>query len=381
MKVLHIVGDSAFGGGAMVIAQVAGLGKELGWDVDVLTTNGEFQRVLVRKGIGVIRMPGLRRPISPAHDATSLLRLTSFLRRNRYQLVHTHTSKAGFLGRLAGRLARVPVIVHNVHGFAFHEGSSRSIIRACAALERAAARWCDLIVTVSRFHREWALSLGIAGPEKLVSIPNGVDPGRAVPTRSREETRTRLGIGSGEFVVAATGRLAPQKGLEYLIRAVPLLRHKTGCRLRVVLVGEGPLKPALTRLGSDLGVDDALLFLGFREDIGDLLAAADAVVLPSWREGLSIALLEAMAASRPVVATNIGSNVEASDGGRAALLVPPRDAAALARAIERLCTEEGLRERLALAGQARFRAEYTEARMLAGYRERYLELVRRRELS
>ena len=157
MKMLHVVGDSRFGGVAWIIL---GLGRVLqaeGWRVDVLTVDPIFQAEVLRQGLGLVDLDVIRREIRPLWDLGGLVRLRNFLRRANYRIVHTHTSKGGFVGRLAARLAGVPVIVHTAHGFAFHETSPRSTRLFYSALERLASRWCDRIVCVSEFHHRWAL--------------------------------------------------------------------------------------------------------------------------------------------------------------------------------------------------------------------------------
>src|SRR5690242_16183816 len=150
IKLLHVVGDSCFGGASKVILRLAQMAKAEGWQVDILTTNPVFQQAAKSRGIGAIHLDVIRRPIRPAWDLAGLVRLSNFLRRESYAVVHTHTSKAGFVGRLAARLARVPVIVHTVHGFAFHEASPRPTRAFYTTLEHIASRWCDRIVAVNQ---------------------------------------------------------------------------------------------------------------------------------------------------------------------------------------------------------------------------------------
>jgi glycosyltransferase involved in cell wall biosynthesis len=265
--------------------------------------------------------------------------------------------------------------MHTVHLFGFHEESGPVATGVYSRVERAASHWCDRIVTVSEYHRDWALRLGIGTPDRVVAIPNGVPTRRASGSRPPSQVRAELGL-TDELAIVSTGRLAEQKGLEYLIRAIPLLGPDRA-RVRVLLAGDGPLLEPLTALAGELGVLDEVRFLGFRSDVGDLLSAADLVVLPSLWEGLSISLLEAMAAGRAVVTTDIGSNREVTRDGAVAFLVPPKDPSALATAIRRLVADPARRDELGRLARDEQRSRYTMDRMLGSYLEEYEGLLGR----
>jgi glycosyltransferase involved in cell wall biosynthesis len=336
------------------------------------------QDPLRRVGATIVDLDVVRRDIRPWWDAWGAYRLARFLRQARYAIVHTSTSKGGFVGRLSARLAGVPVIIHTVAGFAFHEHSSTLQLHTFATLERMAAHWCDRIVTVSHFHRDWALRLGIGDQVLLKAIPSGIPQERVALSRPPEQTRSLLGLTPGHLTVLFTGRLAEQKGLEYLISAVPLLARRLDGAVKVLLAGDGPLKADLSSLAKRLGVEDHVVFLGFQTDIGDLLAVSDVFALPSPWEGLSISVLEAMAASKPIVATSIGSNRELLQDGATGLLVPPKRADMLGRAILALAEDGQLRHRLGAAAHRVFRENYTEERMVGQYESEYIALCRRK---
>ncbi|HET8560849.1 MAG TPA: glycosyltransferase family 4 protein [Marmoricola sp.] len=377
---LQVVGPSKFGGDSVLVLELARAAQDHGFRVDVLATDPRFQELILDEGFGLVDLDVLRREIRPVADLASLARLTQFLRMSRYRIVHTHTSKAGVVGRLAATRAGVPGVMHTVHLFGFHEESGPLATAAYSRIERTAARWCDRIVTVSEYQREWALRLGIGTPEQVVAIPNGVPARRATGVRPRAQVRAELGLAGDEVAVVFTGRLAEQKGLEYLLRAVPLLGPARG-HVRVLLAGDGPLRSHLTGLAAELGVDDTVRFLGFRADIGDLLAAADLVVLPSLWEGLSISLLEAMAAGRAVITTDIGSNREVTRDGAVAPLVPVKDPEALAAAMRGLAADPARREELGRLARQEQASRYTMDRMLDSYLEEYDRLLSRAPLA
>jgi glycosyltransferase involved in cell wall biosynthesis/ribosomal protein S18 acetylase RimI-like enzyme len=374
MKVLHIVGDSRFGGIARIILGLGRVAHADGWEVDVLTTDPEVQDALRRQSLGIVDLDVIRREIRPMWDLGGLFRLSRFLRRHRYSIVHTHTSKGGFVGRLAAWLAGVPVIVHTVHGFAFHEQSPAIVRIVYSAMERLASLCCHRIVSVSEFHRDWAVELGICAPPKIQAIPNGIAPAGRSEACDPAGLRRQLGIDEDNLMIFSPARLAPDKGLAYLVEAAAILQHN-GLKHRMVIAGDGPIREQLERQARERGVADTVSFLGFRNDIGDLLAAADFVVLPSLREGLSISLLEAMAAAKPIIATSIGSHRELASQAEMARLVPPADPVALAVAIQQLACDPALVNRLGRTARALFEARYTEDRMLNEYRHMYLSLA------
>ncbi len=378
VKLLHVIGDSRFGGAGRIILRLGQVAQAEGWEVDILTTDPVFQQAVRQHGLGLANLDVVRREIRPLWDLAGMVRLRNFLRREHYDVVHTHTSKGGFVGRLAARLANVPVIVHTAHGFAFHERSPRSASLFYSALERIASRWCDRIVSVSEFHRRWALELKICKPREILAIPNGIAdlPNPTVPPA---ELRRRLGVTDRDMVILSMARLAPDKGLEYLITAATILL-RTELQFRIVIAGDGPVQARLEELTRHLGVADRVTFLGFREDVSDLLAACDLVVLPSLREGLSIALLEAMAAGKPIIATSIGSHRELACQAEIARLVAPADTAALCEAILQVGRDPALRTRLGATARILFESHYTEERMLNSYKQLYFDLVRAKGL-
>jgi glycosyltransferase involved in cell wall biosynthesis len=374
LKLLHVIGDSCFGGAGRIILRLGQVARAEGWQVDVLTTDPVFQRAVRQNGLGLVNLDVVRREIHPLWDLAGLVRLSNFLRREHYGIVHTHTSKGGFVGRLAAWLAGVPVIVHTAHGFAFHERSPHSTRLFYSTLERIASRWCDRIVSVSEFHRHWALELGICGSSKILAIPNGT-AALTNPELPRSELRRQLGVRNTDLLILSMARLAPDKGLEYLIEAAGILLRSER-RFQIVIAGDGPVRARLEELTRHLGVADWVTFLGFREDVSDLLAASDLVVLPSLREGLSIALLEAMAAGKPIIATNIGSHRELASQAEIARLVSPADAPALSEAILQVAADSNLMSRFGTNARSLFEARYTEERMLSAYKQLYFGLLR-----
>lgn len=376
MRVIHIVGDSKFGGDAYIILYLAELARTFGWEVSVLATDPTAQRFYRDHNLNVVDLDVIRRPIRPAFDIVGLWRLYRFFKANHYDLVHTHTSKASVLGRIAARWAGVPYIVYTVHLFGFHEQSSFVELVAYSTIERTCARFCDRIVTVSDYHRQLALRYGIGSPEQVYAVPNGIDADLMVANEEVDTVRSRFGAKPDDIVILSTGRLAEQKGLEYLILATRLMRKRNQRRFVVWLAGTGEKEEDLKKLINDIDAKDCVKLLGFQRDIPSLLRAADIVALPSLWEGLSISLLEAMAMARPIVTTTIGPNCEVVKDGMSALLVPPKDPIALSMALDRLIDDPGLREQLGREAARVVRADFSLHKMVEGYRKIYEELIK-----
>ncbi len=380
VRVLHIVGDSKFGGASLGITRLASFWNSQGWQVKILTTDESMRREAGARGIDTVPLDCIWRDIHIARDLKGLWRLYRYLRKERFDVIHTHTTKAGFVGRLAGLLAGAPLVIHTAHGFAFHERSPWWKIAFYVALERIASAGCARVVAVSNFHKTWGIRLGIAPAGKILSIPNGIPDCPAPAAGEVEALKRAAGAGDGELVIFTPGRLAAEKGLEELLDALVVVKA-AGLRFKCLIAGDGPLRPELERRIAERGLTADALLLGFRSDVTALVHAADIVALPSWREGLSIALLESMSAGRAIVSTAIGSTREATAEGYAAVLVGPGDVQALASSLLKLGGDPGLRAALGAAAAEIFAKRYNLARMLDDYHQLYLELLKEKNVA
>ncbi|MBL8232756.1 MAG: glycosyltransferase family 4 protein [Bryobacterales bacterium] len=381
VRILHVIGDSKFGGASLGILRLARHWRTLNWDVSVLSTDPDFQEAATKNSVQVVPLDAVWREIRPVKDLIGLWRLTRFLRASEYTIVHTHTTKAGFIGRLAAWMAGVPVVVHTSHGFAFHEASHPFRIAFYVALDRVASWCCDKVITVSNFHANWGIKLGIAAPWKIQSIPNGI-PAPALTTEDqRSRLRQSLGIDGDTLMLLTHGRLAAEKGLEDLLDAVAAVPSRAVRKFRLVLAGTGPLRAELEDRVRRLAIEDMVLFLGFRTDVAELLNAADLVVLPTWREGLSIALLEAMAAGCCIVTTSISPNREPTQDGRGAFLVPAKSPESIAQAIESLLSDPLRRHSYGSQARSIFEENYSMDRMLGSYQQVYRTLLEEKEVA
>jgi len=321
---------------------------------------------LARAGAPWLEIRELRRPVSPLADCRALLKLRGAIRSLQPDLVHTHSSKGGFLGRLAARAEGVRRIVHTPHGHVFHGYFSAVPTRAFALLERIAAPWTDRIITLSDEEARDHLRRGIGTAGQFVTIPSGVDLG---PVLSAPPTRL---VPDGP-VVCAVARLVPVKGLHHLIEAAPaVLRDCPAARF--LLVGDGERRLALEAQVRARGLQDRIVFTGYREDASSVMAGTDLVVLPSINEGMGRVLVMAMALGKPIVATRVGGVAELLGEGEAGLLVPPRDPAALAEAITALLRDPQQARRLGEAGRRRA-PRYSAEAMLEALVKLYREVM------
>ncbi len=322
----------------------------------------------------------IRREINPVADFISISKLMRLMAIEKFDIVHTNTSKGGIVGRVAAGIKKVPFIFHTVHGFAFHEQSSRFSILAYSLIERIAAHFCSYIITVSDFHKEWAVKLKIAKEDKVLSIPNGLDSQRVAATLAREQIRKELCIGSSQIAIFTIGRLAKQKGIEHLLDAIKLLEGEPVKNdYHFYIVGSGELKEHLIRKAKQLSLESKVTFLGHRSDVNNLLHATDIIAIPSLREGLSIALLEAMAAEKAIISTDIGSNLTVIEHGKDALIVKCKDSVGLKVNIRLLIEDVELREKIASEAYKKFNARFTKEIMTQRYCEFYKTKVRLEE--
>jgi len=332
LQVFQVVPAVAWGGGSVVILRLIEELIRVGCQVTVLCSTDDRTVVeFSRSGAEVIHARHWRRPISPVQDVLFLYELYSFCRRRRFDVVHTQMAKGGVVGSIAAGLAGTPLVIHTFQGLTFHVFLSPWSAWLFRILERIAARFCDVIISVNEEDRLRAIEAGIAEPDRIVTILNGIDVDQFI-NATPVPLRTELSLPDDAILIGATGRLAVQKGFGYLIRAVPLLITAEP-RVHIVLVGIGELESDLRALVSELGVEEHCHFLGFRQDVPALLASFDLYAQPSLWEGLSISLLEAMAAGKPIVTTDIIGNREVVDDGVTGLLAPPTDVEALATAL------------------------------------------------
>ncbi len=328
-------------------------------------------------GVPTEVIPQLRRSIHPWRDLVSYRRIKHVLRDFRPDVVHTHSAKAGILGRAAATALGVPAVVHGVHGAPFHpyQGRmARAFFRAC---ERWAAGRCHAFVSVADAMTDLMVQAGVAPREKFTTIYSGMEVEPFLQSdRRRQEARDELGYARQHVVVGKVARLFHLKGHEDVIRAArDVIASQPN--LRFLLVGDGLLADRLRRQIAAAGLTDYFRFTGLvpPDRIPALVAAMDIVVHASLREGLARVLPQALIAGKPVVSYDVDGAREVVIPGATGYLIPPKDTAGLAEAIRRLAADSDLRERLGAEGRRRFTEVFRHERMTAQLRELYLRLL------
>ena len=381
MRVLRVIARMNVGGPARQVVALhhptTGLGT-LGFEQRLLVGSvdrDEADELALRDpGIGAIRVPGLGRAPAPGADLLALGRIVAEIRRFRPHIVHTHTAKAGVLGRLAAGMSGMrPATVHTFHGHLLHGYFRPSVRAAVVEVERRLARRTTSLVAVGAKVRDDLLAAGVGRPDQYTVVPPGVD---LPQPPSRQEARRRLEVGpNAGLVVGFAGRLTAVKRPDRFLDAIAELCRR-GIPATGLLAGSGELEGDLRRQAEQLGIAPQIRFLGVRSDIEVVWAACDVAVATSDNEGMPMALIEAALVGRPAVTTDVGSASEVVIDGRTGLVVAS-DPAALASALERLAGDPDLRKRLGTHARQRATEEFAAERLVAACQALYLSLAGR----
>jgi glycosyltransferase involved in cell wall biosynthesis len=383
IKVLHIHTLPVISGsGINTFLSMQGMDRNL-YEVELACAPGGRLIPLVQENHMKVRsFKNMVQPLHPLKDTLTLLDLTAFFKRNFYHVVHTHNSKAGFLGRLAAKLAGVPVIVHTVHGFAFHDEEPLWRQVLFRNLERLGSHWCDKMIFISQPLIEWALKDHIVGEEKIAKIYSGIQLDQFCPVKSEEKNkiRNKWNLKQKDHVVGIVSKLWEGKGHGVLIEAFKLLKEKN-TDAKLVIVGEGHLYDELFRMVDTNGLRESVLFTGFQMDVSEIIATFDVAVLPSFFEGMGRVILEAMAMERPVVASRVGGIPDLIEQDVNGLLVRPGDVKELADALEKLLNDKRLARKMGREGRKRIKEQFSAHVMVQSIEKVYRELLSRKGIS
>jgi glycosyltransferase involved in cell wall biosynthesis len=383
-KILRVIARLNMGGPALHVAYLTAGLRERGYDTTLVAgslARGEDSMAFVADelGVGVVRIDELGREISPLRDVIATLRLARLIRRERPDILHTHTAKAGTVGRVAALLAGrkgPPIVVHTFHGHVLrgYFGPRRSLV--FRLLERWLAGRTTALIAVSPQVRDDLVALHVAPPERFVVIRLGIELDERVAGAKdgRLESRRYLGIPANRFAVGWIGRMTGVKRTDDVLVAFKRLREG-GVDACLCMVGDGPDRAQLERRAHELGIVKDTLFLGYQEDVAPFYAAFDALVLPSSNEGTPVSAIEALAAGRPVVATRVGGVPDVVEEGEDGFLVELGATDELADRLAQLARDPALRERMGAAGRQRVLPRYAVERLVDDVDRLYRSLL------
>lgn len=350
-KILHIITRLDKGGSAdNTLLSVLGLNKNI-FQVDLVSGRTRYPSAKLKKlkkqnTISYIEIPQLVRAINPLKDIMALCKLYRIIKNVRYDIVHTHSSKAGLLGRIAARIAGIKHIIHTPHGHIFYGYYGKIISYLFILFERWAATFSERIITLTDAGKQEHIRYHIAPEGKFVTIHSGIELDYLYSYQGKKSIREEFGIDENDKLVGTIARLVPIKGHEFLIKAAPLVTQHHP-KTTFLIVGDGPLREKLQKLSEKLRIADRIIFCGMRDDIPSLLKGMDLFVLPSLNEGMGRVLVEAMAFGKLIVAAKVGGIPEVIEDGITGLLVPPAKPDALAEAICHIISNPEMAAKLA----------------------------------
>jgi len=375
IKVLHIITTTVGGAGNSVLNIVKYLDKDRFEPMVAFSPGYAQDKDFYQAGIRIFLVK-MSRNLSPWINAVGFFQLYALLRRERFDIVHTHCSVAGFLGRLAAKLAGVPVIIFSIRGYASRDYQSCLKKGFFLWIERQLDKVTHYYVAVSEAMKQKGIQKKIMRPETVSVIHNSIELEHFKAKKKDRETegkKKELGLKPQGAVVGIVARFEAPKGLEYFLQSGVLIQ-KAFPQVQLLMVGDGPLRPRVEKMITHLGLTPHVILTGWREDIPQVLRVMDVFCLSSLWESFGLAIVEAMAAEKPVVATRVEGIPEVVQDGVTGILVPPKDAQALAQAVIRLLKDPQLALKMGKAGRRRVEELFAVQKMVARYEELYEKL-------
>jgi len=349
IKVAHIIARMITGGAdENTLFTIEGLDKDK-YDIDLITGEEINQNLLNKEEnhfFNIIQVKGLKWKLNFLHDPLVLLKLIRIFNKNEYDIVHTHTTKAGILGRIAAYISGVPVIIHGLHGSTFEAFNSKLLNGFLFFFEKITAKFTDAYISVSKMLSETYIEKGIGNKNNHYTIYSGMDLTKFY--HAREQTNNKeifedLGIDTGGFIIGNVARLETRKGHRFLIDTFQkILEQRKNRKLKLLIVGEGNKRNELENYVRELKLIDKVIFTGYREDVENLMAIMDIFVLTSLREGLPRVLVQAAAVGMPSIAFNVDGVPEIIKENYNGFLVEPRNVERLADRIKKYIDDKEL---------------------------------------
>ncbi|MFC1698427.1 glycosyltransferase family 4 protein [Candidatus Omnitrophota bacterium] len=352
LRIMHIVTQLELGGAQNNVLDILRLLDKDRYTVYLASSD---QGPLAKKaqrlpGVKTVFLSSLTRPINPVLDLLTLFKLITLFKKERINLVHTHSSKAGILGRWAARIAAVPIIVHTVHGWSFHEHLNFLTKSFYRFLERMTAKFTDQLISVSYSDINKGLSNSITTENKYTLIRYGIETNQFSNCDiDIKQKKKQLGLSQDAPIVGMVACLKPQKSPQDFVRAAALVLKKNP-QTQFLLIGDGILRKKVERAVYDLNLQANFFLTGWREDIPEIMRCLDLLVLSSLWEGSPRVFLEAMSSKLPIVAYNVDGVNEVIKDGRNGFLVQPQDTAGLAAGVNRLLGDQDLLKKMGESG-------------------------------
>lgn len=344
---------------------------------------GDMQYIAAESGIKPVVIPDVGREINFLNDVSAFFKIYNLIRKEKPHIVHTHTAKAGGIGRLAAKMCGVPVIIHTFHGHIFHSYFGPSKTNFFLAIERMLASFTDKIVAISEKQKdEIRRYLWLGAEDKLALIPLGFDLRRFLTDKDESALRSELDIPKDALVIGIVGRLTAIKDHAAFLKAAKEIKARnTGKVIKFVIVGGGELKDGLVKLARGLGLKDDVIFTGWRKDIDALYRVMDIVALTSLNEGTPVSIIEALASARPVVVTDVGGVRDIVEDGKSGFVTKQGDTSSFADAATALLIDKDKREKFGIYGREYVFRKHSKDHLINSIMDLYYSELKRKKVK
>ena len=374
IKILHIAATSTGGVGLNILLLSRYLNKDQFNICVAMALGAPLDEEFAKEGVKIYPIRMSRKP-NRLINLLGLYQLWRLIGVEKFDIVHTHTSVGGFLGRIAAKARGVPVVLWSIHGWAFNYPMGCISKKFWRAIERLLDFFTDHYVAVSRNMMDVGIQGSITVPEKVSVIYHGIETDKYDTSGNQNNLRIELGIGENIAVVGNIGRFEPQKAVDDFLKAARIVKDNVP-NVRFLVVGDGPLRNDMERLSMQLGIKDVVLFTGWQKNLKEYIGIMDIICIPSLWEALPFQLLEAMAMEKPIVATSVGGIPEVVDDGKTGILVPPSKPEIMAHAIINLIVNKRTAEEMGKAGRQRIQQLFSVGKMIMHYEKLYLTLLK-----
>jgi glycosyltransferase involved in cell wall biosynthesis len=382
IRVVHVVNYDA--GLRIHLGNQIAYQQECGYRLSAVTKPGNWIKndTIILNNVPVITA-NFNSEISPLSDLKTAVKLAKYFSVNKFEIVHTHSTKPGLIGRIAAKMAKVPIIVHTVHGFYFDETMTSFKKMIYIYLEKLGASLCDIMLAQSRNDIKTALQTKICDRDKIVYIGNGIDikkfDSERISKLQKDRLKEQYKIGVNEKVVGYVGRITRDKGVYEFLKATEIL-GKSNSTSKSVIVGFDNVSDSVKTIGDQIkcaDLNDRVILIPFRDDIPEILSIIDVLVMPSQRrEGLPRILMECAAMGKPVVATDRPGNREAIEDGISGLLVPMKNPLYMAKTIQKLLDNPFLANKIGEEGKKMALKKYDERNVFHRINMEYQRLIK-----